>query len=445
MPIFFRRFASVMAALIFLAVAPLLVLEASGYRWAGWSQKFVPTGAILISSTPKATVYLNGQPRGESTKRLARLFPGTYQLELRRSGYSQWQRNVRVIAGQAIYVGPVVLWPETVKTSTIGLAPMETAIASTDGQYIWTVNQAGDRWQLRGLYPNKTTATWSLTSQPQLIWRSPDGNYTVVKTESGVSAWALTQAEPLLQLPQLTTVKWSSESSSIAFALQDSAIKTIDFDRRITTDFVNQAAAMDVINDTVWFTTGLDGKTTLWRQAAFGQTTPRFVTMFDGPIEFLSSAGDGAAIRQTTGRQTTIVRIDQVSGQTVLQGLGPVDQWWWSKQTQPLWTRGVDLWTLNKAGQPTLVERSVAEIKWAAWAIAAKAIAFGDQSTLRIRQFEPALGSPLLSNYALPATAQLVGTWFNTKQNAYLVTDPAPAILLVSWSPTVDKNSEVNN
>ena len=239
-------------------------------------------------------------------------------------------------------------------------------------------------------------------------------------------------------MPPLTAVKWSSESTSIAFAWDGTSVQTIDFNRQVATQLINQVDSVDVINNTIWFTSTTGGQTTLWRQSTFGQSAPRFVTMFDGPVEFLPAGNNHPVVRQSPSGLTTIVRIDNISNQAVLQDLGQVDDWWWSSQTQPIWTRGVDLWTLDKKNQPVLVERSVADVTWGDWAVPEKVIALSDKTSLRIRQFEPTLGSPLLLNYALPDTAKLVSSWVDTKLNAYLVTDPAPAILLVSWSPTAD-------
>ena len=110
-----RRFFYYLYLLLFLITAPTVVLYTAGYRFDFRTQSLVRTGALDISTSPRsAHITLNeNQKLGRTPDVLKNLIPGTYQLLLRKDGYHDWQREVRIQSRQTTSVENVVLFLES--------------------------------------------------------------------------------------------------------------------------------------------------------------------------------------------------------------------------------------------------------------------------------------------------------------------------------------------
>lgn len=80
----------------FLVTFSLIIAYARGYRIDIKQQKVTPTGILAISAIPKASsVYINGQLKGATDLNL-NLPPGRFQVEVKKEGYTSWQKTVQI-------------------------------------------------------------------------------------------------------------------------------------------------------------------------------------------------------------------------------------------------------------------------------------------------------------------------------------------------------------
>ena len=96
--------------LAFLVILATIIAFARGYRIDLKKQSLTPTGIIAVSAYPKASkVYINGQLKGVSDINLT-LSPGTYEVELKKDGYTNWKKTV-LLKGELVLVLDVLLYP----------------------------------------------------------------------------------------------------------------------------------------------------------------------------------------------------------------------------------------------------------------------------------------------------------------------------------------------
>ena len=124
MSLFIRRCLYIFFIIIFLIVAPLIILYASGYKLrSGFAiQK---TGALIIATKPKgASIYLNNKLQQDFLKnifsrtktftvtpaKIKNLLPEEYTVKLALNGYWPWEKKVSVLPGQSTYIEAVNLF-----------------------------------------------------------------------------------------------------------------------------------------------------------------------------------------------------------------------------------------------------------------------------------------------------------------------------------------------
>ncbi|MFO0705146.1 MAG: PEGA domain-containing protein [Candidatus Andersenbacteria bacterium] len=96
-----RTLLFVLIVVLFVVVAPVLVLYAKGYSFRTDRRSVVRTGMILIdTNVPKVTVRVDGgQPNLENDPVILRgLEAGTYHVALSREGYEPWEADLTVEA-----------------------------------------------------------------------------------------------------------------------------------------------------------------------------------------------------------------------------------------------------------------------------------------------------------------------------------------------------------
>ena len=95
---------------IFLLILFLFIAVTRGYRPNFQKKTLVPTGILAISSNPKAAkVYINGKLKGVTDINL-NLEPGKYQIEVKKEGYTSWQKTVN-LKGELVLTLEALLFP----------------------------------------------------------------------------------------------------------------------------------------------------------------------------------------------------------------------------------------------------------------------------------------------------------------------------------------------
>ena len=73
----------------------ILVYAAYGYGFNTKTGQIIQNGLLFVSSHPtKASIYINGAYQNSSTNNRLVLQAGSYNLDLKKTGYRDWQRKV---------------------------------------------------------------------------------------------------------------------------------------------------------------------------------------------------------------------------------------------------------------------------------------------------------------------------------------------------------------
>src|SRR3989344_699546 len=110
-----RRIVYSLFIIVFLGVAPLIILYTQGYRYNPKHQRLDPTGTLVVSTVKKgATIALKGEAdKFTPPKTLQAVIPGTYTIRLSKDGYKPWEKKLSVKAGEAVFVSNIRLWRES--------------------------------------------------------------------------------------------------------------------------------------------------------------------------------------------------------------------------------------------------------------------------------------------------------------------------------------------
>jgi len=119
------------SAVVFLAVAPLVVLYAMGYRFSSaTSVDPTPIGVILVETKPsRAQVFVNDKLVGTSPEAISELPPGPAKIRVTKSGYYPWEKTVTVTPGRITEVRSIRLFPENPSATTL-LSDQTSAITA---------------------------------------------------------------------------------------------------------------------------------------------------------------------------------------------------------------------------------------------------------------------------------------------------------------------------
>ena len=94
----------------FLVIVFLIIAYSRGYRVNLQKKTVTSTGILAISSFPKAAkVYLNGKLKGITDLNL-NLEPGEYQVEVKKEGYTSWQKKIK-LKGELVITLDALLFP----------------------------------------------------------------------------------------------------------------------------------------------------------------------------------------------------------------------------------------------------------------------------------------------------------------------------------------------
>lgn len=103
---------------LFLIIAPSMVLYSQGYRFDFDSRKIVQTGGLFFKVWPKsAKIYLDGKLKKKTdflfgSALIENLLPGKYEIQIKKEGFHLWKKTLEVREKQVTELKNVFLIPE---------------------------------------------------------------------------------------------------------------------------------------------------------------------------------------------------------------------------------------------------------------------------------------------------------------------------------------------
>ena len=116
-------------AILFVLFAPLAIIYSQGYRInfsPGEGEKIITqTGGLFLKIQPRqAKVYIDGKLKENTdfffgSLLVENLLPGKYAIEVRKEGYSSWQKTLEIKEKTVTEAKDIVLFPENPGIETL--------------------------------------------------------------------------------------------------------------------------------------------------------------------------------------------------------------------------------------------------------------------------------------------------------------------------------------
>lgn len=162
----------------------VLLYQAYGYA-LNRQGEITQNGLLFVSSQPSgSSISLNGQPYSSNTDTRVIAPAGGYKLQIKRSGYRDWNRPVYVAGGDVQHFDYPFLFPKTLKTSNVSnLGDDAPSLVSQSLDQRWVLMDRPDTPGSFTLYDLKNP------KQPvSSVINLPAGTYTA---SDGAQSWAL--------------------------------------------------------------------------------------------------------------------------------------------------------------------------------------------------------------------------------------------------------------
>ncbi len=103
----YRYLLLLLGFIVFLILAPVIVLYVRGITYDFTKKAFVTTGILAMRLEPKdANVYLNNKLKRESSGDIKFILPGEYDVTVKKDGYFSWSKRLSVESGQVAWGSP---------------------------------------------------------------------------------------------------------------------------------------------------------------------------------------------------------------------------------------------------------------------------------------------------------------------------------------------------
>lgn len=309
-------------AALFLIIAPVVVLNARGYRFDMNRGVFVYSGTITFKSNPQnVDVKLNNEPtdskklnRINNSYNLSGLLPKNYSLQISAEGYQPWSKKTDVHSGISSEFWNVLLVRNNYERIDNDTPGIDKFFTSSNGNFIAYTANSEQYFSVKIFNPiSRETEisfdfpAWQFISDSKkenIEW-SPDGNFISIPTErrSGSSLENLKpeaeveynyfiadlNAETSLNLNQLldkddiSNVRWDPRQKGYLFFMSQNTLYRADIsDAKNTTEIASGISSFDLSGNGVYYS-ALDNSL-VFKNILSGKAQPVQITStFPGP------------------------------------------------------------------------------------------------------------------------------------------------------------------
>ena len=170
----------ILTSIIILLGATIIYLYSSGYRIDILKKEINITGVITVQSDPSATdMFVNGEKVGRAPRSHV-LKVGEYDISLKKEGYKDWNKKVKVLEGKSTPIFPYLVYDKIIskeKWKSEGLI-----------EKLWTSDSRNDLLFLQK-DSNTSFSLWKYAINP-LLWdfsTNPSKILTLNTTKSPLS------------------------------------------------------------------------------------------------------------------------------------------------------------------------------------------------------------------------------------------------------------------
>ncbi len=343
-----RRLLYIAFSVLFVVLAPLLLLLGAGYRFAPGTWRLAPTGYIAVRTlqTPDR-IILDGRsydPDGKET-RFANLVAGPHEVRIEKNGFFPWQRRVIVEPGVARAYSDIALvpsgpYPEVAANVTrLAAAPSGPWVALLrDERPFVVLSRAGSG----AAFP----VSASMKPVRDLLW-SMRGDRFLAISEDGLSADVISVEQPAQIVAMITLspaarlLGWDPITTENVLVEEDGVVQSVRPGEQIGTPRGTNVTAVSARQETLYLleegpllhvvAPGVDRTYPL--EDSFSATTiflpsPRpYVTLLDAAQKTLTvlHGGDGRTVWR---RHNVLTAAWRPEGRTLALGDGFETSFW---------------------------------------------------------------------------------------------------------------------
>ena len=187
-----RRIVFLICILLFLIIAPLIILSTSGYRYDFQKNKFVKTGILVMNiDTTDVRIFVNDEERETSFKdglhRIKNLIPDDYTIRVEKDGYTTWQKILRIESKKTTF------------TDTVQLFKIAEPELLFSGKVVYQ-----DKINQKALYVQKEPNADNVilldlkTGETQTIFPQPEQNVKIQDINIAKASWSMNQEKILI-------------------------------------------------------------------------------------------------------------------------------------------------------------------------------------------------------------------------------------------------------
>jgi len=136
----------------------VVIFYFQGYRFDFEKNKVVQTGALYLKAMPNnCQVYLDGDFKKKTSGftgsvLIENLMPREYQVEIRKTGYHSWQKNLEIREKQVTEAKNIILFPQNPDFTIVSEKP-EIKISATSSDKQKVIDASA--YEIRVLFPEK--------------------------------------------------------------------------------------------------------------------------------------------------------------------------------------------------------------------------------------------------------------------------------------------------
>ncbi|MFA6524991.1 MAG: PEGA domain-containing protein [Patescibacteria group bacterium] len=378
----YRRIYALSLVFVFIIVAPLLILYATGFRYDFNEYKVIKTGVLAVDSDPRnAQIEINGEATGAKTPKVVKnLFPGEYSVLIEKQGYFPWEKILPVFANQATTTervsllktdGPTLVTEEKVTDLVFSTANSYFAyITNPDG-----VNPALIVKQQNTLRTVLSISTIGRDQQPVfsegerfIFLKDIKTNYiTRVLSLSGQYDILL---KDITDFPVLNLIE--SGSDSVLYAVTENGLSQLNLtENSIQLLIAGRIQDALTINESVYYIQDKENYPVLYKSNAVNFKSAEEISTFSSNDQYrLShSVQDYITVHDLINKELSLIKIQNQFSIT-LDKLNPdVIGFSWSPDINNLLLyNDFEIWVYNpELKQQDLLIRSSGKIKYAVW------------------------------------------------------------------------------
>lgn len=259
MNIWSRRVYFIIIIVVFLVIAPLLLLYATGFRYDFQKNKIVQVGIISLETKPRsASIYLNDELLKKKTPTVINnLLPGRYSLEIIKNGYHPWRKTINVQSGLAVVYPDIKLFKKVTNTTEIDQNVILASV-SDDSKRLAYISQ--DNLKVININDLKSVFNKKITESVSRILWSPDAVKLLLELKNrddylliDLNKESVNYLSEIIGLT-VKNIKWGPKNNKIIYGIDNSSLFQINLETKERKKIIDSIITdYSIINNTILF------------------------------------------------------------------------------------------------------------------------------------------------------------------------------------------------